>query len=372
MSLEIREVVGKSDRKAFVDFQFDLYKKQSLWVPPIKKDELKALSPDTNPAFKFCDVKIWMAVKNGKTVGRVCAIIHDKYNEKTGVRYGRFNRIEFIDDAEVFDLLINTCIHWFLEKGMNKVHGPLGFSNMDTQGLLVEGYDHLPSIASVYHLPYYKEHFDRLGFVKENDWVEFRLTLTEGAVNKADRGAQLIKKRGGFESIQLTSKKELQAYGRRIFDILNKAFAELPYVAELNEEMIDMYAEKYFSMLDLRFITLVKKDGDLVGFFIGLPSLSEAMQKAGGKLFPFGFIHLLKALKKPKVIDMMLTGVLPEYHSSGVAVILIGELQKRMMELGINQMETTGVFETNSNVIANWKNYEHIQHKRRRCYVRDI
>lgn len=372
MTLEIREIDSKSDRKQFVDFQFDLYKGKQFWVPPIKKDELKALSPESNPAFSFCDVKAWLAFKNGKPVGRICAIIQHKYNEKVGVKYGRFNRIEFIDDPEVFDLLMNTSINWFVEKGMEKTHGPLGFSNMDAQGMLIEGFDHLPSIASVYHLPYYKDHFERFGFKKENDWVEFRLTLTEGAVNKADRGAQLIKKRGGFESIQLNTKKEVMEYGHRIFDILNKAFAELPYVAELNEEMVDMYSEKYFSMLDPRFITLVKKEGELVGFFVGLPSLSEAMQKAGGKLFPFGFTHIVKALKKPKVIDMMLTGVLPEYHSSGVAVILIGELQKRMMDLGINQMETTGVFETNSNVIANWKNYEHIQHKRRRCYVKEI
>jgi len=372
MSLEIREVQSNADRKQFVDFQFDVYKEQSNWIPPMKKDEIKALNPETNPAFKFCDVKIWMVFKDGKVAGRVCAIIQKKYNEKSGINYGRFNRTEFIDDAGVFDLLISTCFTWFKEKGMNKVHGPLGFSNMDAQGLLIEGFDHLPSIASVYHMPYYKDHFDRLNFEKENDWLEFRLTLTEGPVSKANRGAQIIKKRGGFESYQVKSKKELVELGPRIFDILNKAFAELPYVAELNEEMVTMYSEKYFSVLDPRFVSLVKKDGELVGFFIGLPSLSEAMQKAGGKMFPFGFLHLLRAIKNPKVIDMMLTGVLPEYQSSGVAVILIGELQKQMKDLGIDQMETTGVFESNSNVITNWKNYDHIQHKRRRCYVKDI
>lgn len=372
MSLSIREVESAKDRKDFVAFQFNLYNGHPYWVPPMRKDEMKALHPSTNPAFSFCKAKAWLVEDEGKVKGRIMAIVHEPYNEKTGVKYGRFNRIEFEDDEAVFDLLIDTAMAWFREKGMEKIHGPLGFSNLDTQGLQIEGFDHLPSIASVYHLPYYKDHFDRRGFNKENDWVEFRLTLTEEPVNKANRGIPLIKRRYGFESVEMASKEELKQYAPRIFQILNKAFADLPYVAELNEEMIRSYTEKYFNMLDPRFITLVKKDGELVGFFIGMPNLSYAMKKAGGKLFPFGFLHLMKALKKPTAIDMMLTGVLPEYQASGVAVILIGELQKRMLNLGIKYMETTGVFESNQNVIANWKNYENEQYKRRRCYVKDL
>ncbi|MEQ8323906.1 MAG: GNAT family N-acetyltransferase [Vicingaceae bacterium] len=372
MDLTIREVKTKTDRKDFVDLQFLLYKGKKHWVPPMKKDELKALDPASNPAFKFCDTKAWLVERKGEVVGRVVAIVHNPYNKKKSINYGRINRIEFVDDKDVFDLLIDTCESWFKEKGMDHVHGPLGFSNLDTQGLLIDGFDFLPSIASVYHLPYYKDHFERRGFEKENDWVEFRLTLTEGPVNKANRGVAIIKRRFGFESHRVQTKEELKKFAPRIFEILNKAFAELPYVAELNQEMIDSFTKKYFDVIDPRFISLVKKNGELVGFFIGLPSLSEAMQKSGGSLFPFGFIHLMRALKSPKVIDMMLTGVLPEHQANGVAVILIGELQQRMLELGINVMETTGVFETNQAVIANWKNYEHIQHKRRRCYLKKI
>jgi GNAT superfamily N-acetyltransferase len=372
MSLEIREVKSKQDVKAFVAFQFDLYRGHKYWVPPLKKDEVKALDPKSNPAYSFCDVKFWLAYKGSKCVGRIGAIINRTYNEKVGKKYGRINRIEFIDDDQVFDSLMEKAESWLKEKEMELVHGPLGFSNLDTQGLLVEGFDYLPSIGSVYHLPYYKDHFDRRGYEKENDWLEFRLTISEQAQNKASRGMELLKRRFGFEIVEIPTKKDLSKYTHRIFEILNASFGELPYVAELSEEMIDLYTKKYMEVLDPNFITLVRKDDTIIGFFIGLPNLSEAMQKAGGKLFPIGFAHVLKAFKNPKCIDMMLTGVLPEYHSSGVAVLLVGELQRRMLERGINILETTGVFETNHNVISNWKNYEHVQHKRRRCYVKAI
>ena len=213
---------------------------------------------------------------------------------------------------------------------------------------------------------------EKRGYVKENDWVEFRLTLNEQAIAKANRGMELLKRRFGFEIVKAETKTEMQKYSHRIFEILNAAFEELPYVAPMDENMIALYTKKYMEMLDPRFVVMVSKDGVVVGFFIGLANLSEAMQKAGGKLFPFGFYHLMKALKNPKVIDMMLTGVVPEYHSSGVAVLLIAELQRRMMNIGIDQLETTGIFETNHNVISNWKNYDHIQHKRRRCFVKNL
>ncbi len=372
MSIELREVKDKKGAKKFVDLQFEIYKNNNFWVPPIKKDEIKALLPESNPAYKFCDAKFWIAYRDGKAVGRIGAIVNHQYNQKVDKKYGRVNRIEFIDDAEVFDALIDKAESWIKEQGMELVHGPLGFSNLDTQGLQVEGFDRLQVIASVYHHEYYMRHFERKGYEKENDWVEFRLKLSEQAVNKGSRGAAIISKRFGFELVEIPGKKELKQYSHRIFEILNEAFVELPYVAELNDDMIEDYTKKYFEILDPYFITLVKKEEEIIGFFIGLPNLSEAMQKAKGKLFPFGFTHVMKALKKPKVIDMMLTGVLPEHQSSGVAVILVGELQRRMLERGIDTLETTGVFETNHNVISNWKNYDGDQYKRRRCYVKSI
>jgi hypothetical protein len=371
MSVFIREVSNRQDIKQFVKLQFDLYKDSKYWVPPIKADEIKSLMPG-NPAFDFCDARFFLAFKNNKCVGRIGAIINKSYNEKVGKKFGRINRIEFIDDIEVSEKLIKTATDWFRELGMEYVHGPLGFTNLDTQGLLIEGFEYLPSIASVYHLPYYKDHLERLGFEKENDWIEFHLTITEDSLKKGKRGAELVKRRYGVEVMNFTSRSELQPYNKMIFEILNDAFQFLPYVSVLNEKMIKHYSDKYFSILNPKFIKVVVKDKEPIGFFIGLPSLSKAMQKAKGSLFPFGFIHVIKALKKPEVIDMLLTGVSQQYQNSGIAAVLISELQEEMMKQGISAMETTGIFETNQNVINNWKNFEHIQHKRRRCYFMKI
>jgi len=372
MAVELREVKTKADIKQFAILPFEIYKGNTYWVPPVVADEMKALNPQYNPAFEFCKTKFLLAYKDGKCVGRIGAIINEKYNEKVNEKLVRFSRLEAVDDAEVFKTLINAAEAFGREQGMTKVHGPLGFTNLDTQGLLIEGFDYLPSIASVYHLPYYKKHIEALGYEKENDWVEFRLTLTEHPVKKAARGAELLKRRYGFTVRSFTSKKELEIYGPKVFEVLNDAFAELPYVISFDDKMSSLYSSKYFKVLNPRYTFVVEKDDELVGFLIGLPSLSEAMQKAKGRLFPFGFLHLLKALKHPKVIDLMLTGVLHKYHSSGAAVLLFAELQKTMLEDGIETMETTGIFETNTNVITNWKNFENIQHKRRRCFVKAL
>lgn len=372
MSIEIVKVNSPSLIKAFAKLPFRLYKNNAFWVPPIIKDEIKSLDPKENPAMEYCESQFWLAQKNDKFVGRIGAIINYKYNEKVGEKLGRFSRLEFVDDAEVFQNLMDTAVAWLKEKGMNKVHGPLGFSNLDTQGMLIEGFDHLPSVASVYHFDYYKSHVENYGFEKENDWVEFRLTLGEKATEKGIRGSQLIKKRYGFEVLKFEKTEELKPYVKDLFAILNSAFDKLPYVSPFNDKMIELYAEKYFKVINPKYVRMVTKDEKVIGFLVAVPSLSEAMQKANGKLFPFGFVHILNAMKKPKVLDFFLTGVVPEYDHAGVAVILFAEIQAEMMNAGIDQMETTGIFETNHNVISNWKNYEHIQHKRRRCFIKEI
>jgi len=372
MSVEIIEVKTTAQIKDFAKFPFSLYKGNAYWVPPIIKDEIKSTNPTENPAMEYCDSQFWLAKQGGKIVGRIGAIINHKYNEKVNEKLGRFSRLEFIDNPEVFTSLMDTAILWLKDKGMIKAHGPLGFSNLDTQGMLIEGFDHLQSVASVYHLPYYKKYMDNYGFEKENDWVEFRLTLGEKARNKANRGAALIKKRYGFEVKTFEKSEEMRPYVKDLFGILNKAFVNLPYVTPFNDKMVALYAEKYFKVINPKFVRMVTKDDEVIGFLVAVPSLSEAMQKANGKLFPLGFVHILNAMKKPKVLDFFLTGVKPEYDNSGVAVILFAEIQDEMMSAGIDQMETTGIFEGNHNVISNWKNYEHIQHKRRRCFVKAI
>ena len=370
--LIIQEAKTTKQIKQFIKLPFSIYKNDPMWVPPIIKDELKQLSPETSPFFEYCDAKFWTAWENNKCVGRVGAIVNHEYNKKTSKKFGRFTRIEFINDRNVSKKLIETAEGWLREQGMEIIHGPLGFSNLEGQGMLIEGFDYLPSIASVYHKPYYKEHIEALGFEKENDWVEFRLTIGENVIDKGIRGAAIVKRRYGFEVTKPESTKELQQYVKPLFLLLNDAFQELPYTTPFNDKMIDTIAGKYFKILNPKFVRIVKKDDELVAFVVGMPSLSRAMQKANGRLFPFGIYHIMKALKKPKTIDLLLTGVAPKYHTSGAAVILFSELQQEVLNMGINQMETTGIFETNHNVISNWKNYEHIQHKRRRCFMKEI
>ncbi|MDF1673039.1 MAG: GTP cyclohydrolase [Vicingaceae bacterium] len=372
MAIKIKEVLSGKDYKDFVNVQFNIYKGNSYWVPPIKKDEIKALKADFNPAFRFCKAKFWVAYKNGKCVGRIGAIINDKYNEKTNTKTGRFSRGEFIDDIEVSKSLLETAEKWLKEQGMTEVQGPLGFTNLDHQGMLVEGFDHLPSAASEYHLPYYKEHLVKLGYEKEIDWVEFRLFL-EGMPEKAKRGAQIVKKRSNLTVKSFTKNSELQQYAVQLFEILNEAFKDLHSVVQLDKEMIDYYVKRYLMLINPEFVKLVfDQEDNLIAFIIGLPSLSEGLQKANGSLFPFGWYHLKKALKSPKVIDLMLTGILPEYQAKGVTAVLFYELHEVMEKYGVTEMETTGIFETNEKVIINWKNYEHIQHKRKRCWKKAL
>jgi len=372
MAIEIREVKETKDFKEFINVQFKIYKDNKFWVPPIKKDEIKALKSEFNPAFRFCKAKFWLAYKDGKCVGRIGAIINEKYNEKKTEKAGRFSRAEFINDSEVSSALFATAEAWLKEMGMVEIQGPLGFTNLDHQGMLIEGFDHLPSAASEYHLPYYKKHMEEMGFEKEVDWLEFRLFL-EGMPEKAKRGAQIVKKRSELTVKSFTSSSELQAYGPELFEILNESFKDLFSVVHLDDEMINYYIKRYLMLLNPEFVKLVfDKEEKLIAFIIGLPSLSEGLQKAKGKLFPFGWYHINKALKNPKVIDLMLTGITPKYQAKGVTAVLFYELHEVMEKYGVTEMETTGIFETNQKVIQNWKNYEHIQHKRKRCWKRAL
>jgi hypothetical protein len=369
--IDIKEVITSNDRRSFVDFQFRLYKDHPFWVPPLKSDEVKQLTAKANPAFHFCDAKFWTAWKDGHCVGRIGAIINHDYNKKTGINMGRFTRFEVIDDVEVTRALFDVAEKWLSDQGVKGIHGPLGFTNLDNQGLLIEGFHYLPSIASVMHFPYYQKHIEDLGYTKENDWVEYLLKIEE-IPEKATRLVEIIKQRNNLEVIHLTEKKEMALYLNDVFHLLNSAFEELPYVSPFSDELIKSATQKYMDVLLPKYIVMIKKEGALAAFIIGLPSLSKAMQKGNGHLFPFGFIHIKKALNNPEVMDLLLTGVDPHYQKLGLPAILINELQRSMIDNGIKYVETTGMFETNLKGSTTWKNYEHIQHKRRRCFVKQL
>jgi hypothetical protein len=366
--IRIIEVSSSSQIKTFATLPFRIYKDNPNWVPYIIADEIKAIRKETNPSYKFCDATFWLAYKGDECVGRIGAIINRLYNEKVGEAVGRFSRAEFINDPQVSSALFMTAENWLKERRMTKVLGPLGFNNLDNQGMLVEGFDHLAAVGSVYHLPYYHKHVEAMGYEKEIDWIEFRLKISD-IPEKALRLNEVIQKRFGVKILSFNSKKELKPYTPRIFDILNDSFADLPFVSPFPPDLIEFYTKKYQNFLVPRFVkVIVNEENKVVAFIVSLPTISRALQKAGGKLFPFGFLHLARALKKPAEFELLLTGINPRLQGQGLSALLITELQKEMLKTDAKWVETTGIFETNHKAIEHWKNYEHLQHKRKRCY----
>lgn len=373
MGIVIKEVNDKKTLNDFVDFPYLLYKHTDKWVPPIKSDEKSALTADKNPAFEFCNVKFWVAYKDNKCVGRIGGIINNLWIEKKGEKIGRFTRPEFIDNKEVSQLLMKTVEEWLKSEGMAEVQGPLGFSNLDHQGCLIEGHEWLPSVASDYHMAYYQDHFNALGYEKEIDWLEFRITFPDALPEKAFKVADMLTRRYSLKTLNFTSRNEIEPYKEKVFELFNKAFAELFGTFQLPPKMIQYYVNKFFPMLNPRYVKIIlDKDDDLAGFLIALPSLSEAMQKANGKLLPFGWWHIMKALKKPKEMDLLLTGVKPELQKMGAVSLLMNNLWLTANEDGVKKVETTGMLEDNHVAIQMWKSFDHIQHKRKRCYKKAL
>lgn len=371
MNIEIEEIKDKKGVKDFVNFQFDLYRDDAMWVPPIKADEIKALLPETNPMMKFCKTKFWLAKREGKIVGRIGGIINTRYLENADEQIARFTRFESVDDFEVVQLLLNTAETWAKENGMLGIDGPLGFANIDHQALLIEGFEHLPSVASEYHKPYYKAHIEKLGYEKEMDWIEFRLTIPESIPDKVQMIADKVRERSGVQVRTYKKNSELVPYAKELFKLMNQAFSELFSFVHFDDDMIDFYVKKFIPILSPRFVKLIfDKEENLMGFIIALPSLSEAMQKAKGRIFPFGWYHIMKAYKNPEVIDLMLTGLHPKFQGMGYSALLMVETQRTAIDAGARYAETTGMIETNHKAIQNWKNYEHIQHKRKRCFIK--
>lgn len=373
MDLKIVEVSNKKTRTDFVNFPYQLYKNNKYWVPPIKADEKKSLLADKNPAFKFSKAKFWVAYKDEKCVGRIGGIIIQAWIEKNGKKYGRFTRPEFIDDYEVAQKLFQTVEQWLREQGMEKMHGPLGFSNLDHQGVLVEGHECLPSIGSDYHHAYYQKHYERYGFKKEIDWLEFRLTMPDSLPEKSIKVGNMILKRYKLKIVTFRSKKELSNYTHKIFDLFNDAFSELYGTYPFTDEMKQYYIDKYFPVLNPEYVKIILDDEDkLAAFIIAIPSLSKAMQKANGSLFPLGWWHIVQAFKNPIEMDLLLTGVHPKFQKMGLAAILTNKIWETGHNAGVKYVETTGMLENNHVAIQMWKSFEHIQHKRKRAYIKDL
>lgn len=373
MTILIEEVVTLRQLKQFVKFPYRLYKKNPFWVPPIYLDELNTLRRDKNPAFDHCEAKYWLAYQDGHMVGRVAAILNKLHMEKWNQPYVRFGWIDFIDDEEVSKALIATVENWAKQKGMKAVHGPLGFTDLDNEGMLIEGFDEVGTLATLYNFHYYPEHLAKLGYTKDIDWVEYEIDVPSEPNEKIERIADIALRRNNLTLLKLKNKKELRGYAEDVFDVLDETYAQLYGVVPLSEKQVQAYINQYFGFVNPEFVPLVvDANGKLVAFGITMPSLSRALQKSQGKLLPFGFIHLLKALKKNDRADLYLVGVRREYQGKGVNAALINEMNKVYNKYGIPKVESNPELENNVLVQEQWKYFDKRQHKRRRVFIKQL
>ena len=371
--ISIKEVVSKKDKRAFVKFPFKLYKDNPYWIPQINQDEIKLISPESNPAFEFCEAQYWLAYKDDEIVGRIGGIINHRYNEKIGKNCARFSAIDFIDDAEVVEILLKTVEDWAKSKGAVLLHGPFGFTDMDPEGMLVEGFDELGTIATIYNHSYYPKYMERNGYKKEIDWIEYELVPPKEIPEKVERVANIALERYKLRVLKMKKAKELMPYAKEIFQVLNTCYEDLHGFVSLTDKQIDMYIKQYFGFIVPDYVpVVVDENNHVVAFGITMPSLSKAFQKANGKLFPFGFIHILKAMKKNDRVDLYLTGVRPDYQDKGVNAVMMCEMNKVYLKYNIEKVESNPELETNSKVQAQWKFYEKRQHKRRRCFIKEF
>ncbi|MGL4780338.1 MAG: N-acetyltransferase [Bacteroidales bacterium] len=372
----VKAIDKKKDLKQFVQFRTDLYKDSPYAVPALFDDELNTLTPEKNPAGEFCDFQCFLAYKNDKVVGRICAIINNRANEIWKSKSGRIGFFDFIDDEEVSDALISTAEDWIRSKGMTEVHGPLGFTDMDPEGMLIEGFDQLGTMAAYYNYDYYPKHIERLGYTKDADWVEFKVYIPDAIPDKHKRIADIVQKKYELKLMKFKKASQIidEGWGRKFFELINMSYGHLYGFTPLTDRQIDHYVKMYVPILRPELVTLIAdKDNNLVCVGVALPSLSKALQKSKGKLFPFGFIHLLKALKtKAEICDLMLVAVHPEYQNKGVNALLFTDLIPQFQKLGTVYAESNPELEENGKVQAQWDYFKTEQHKRRRAYKKEL
>lgn len=376
MAIIIKKVSSSKELKDFIRFNYELYKNNPYSVPDLCDDMVNTFSTKKNPAFEFCEADYFLAYKEGKLVGRVAAIINHRANETWNKKEVRFGWIDFVDDLEVSEKLLDEVSKWGKSRGMDTLVGPLGFTDMDAEGMLVEGFDQLSTMATIYNYPYYPVHMEKLGLVKEADWVEFKLMVPDKLPEKFIRISEIILKKYNLK-IKKLKRCEIKEgnYGQKIFDLINEAYAPLYGYSKMTQRQIDQYVKMYLPLIDLRMVSLVEDaEGNLVAVGISMPSLSQALQKAKGKMLPFGWFHLLKALfiKKPKVLDLLLVGVKPEYQSKGVNALLFYDLVPIYREMGFEYGESNPELELNTKVQAQWSAFESVQHKRRRAFKKSL
>ncbi len=370
--INIVKVENKRQLDLFIKFPFKLYKDNPYWVPPLISDEKFTLDKKKNPAFEFSDAELWLAYKDGVVVGRIAGIISHSYIEKWGNKYARFGWIDFIDDIEVSKALLETVETWAKENGLVGVHGPLGFCDMDKEGMLIEGFEELGTFITIYNFPYYMKHMEALGYVKDAEWIEIDITLPkDDAAKKISALAQRAKEKYGLSVVPLKKPKDVFPYIKEIFDLLNKGYEHLYGVVPVTDKQVECYVKQFFSFLNVDYICIIKGlDDEIAGIGIIMPSLSKAAQKSKGHLFPTGFIHFLNAIKKNDTLDLYLVAIKPELRSKGVPYVMLDELTQAAIKNGVVRAIASPELETNHAVQSMWKNYETRIHRRRRCYLK--
>lgn len=360
----------------FTRFANNLYKGNDCYVPPLMLDDVGTLMPSKNPAFDFCESAYFMAYdEKGNAVGRIAAIINKQVNEKSGEKTGRFGFIDFVDDKEVSGALLKAAEDWLRSKGMTKIIGPLGFTDLDREGMLIEGFDELSTMATIYNYPYYQDHMAAHGYDKESDWLEFVMDVPDDIPEKMNRVADIVKRRFKLRNIRYTSKKKIKAdYGRALFELVNEAYDSLYQYSRLTDRQIEHYIDQYLNLLDLNLISIVVDENDqLVAAGLSMPSMSRALQKSKGKLFPTGWIDLLKGLKgQNDRVDLLLVAVKPEYQSKGVNALLFQDLIPQYIKRGFKWAESNPEMETNEKVQSQWEYFKFRQHRRRRSFAKNL
>ncbi len=372
----VKEVTSKSELRKFVDFPNKLYKDVEQFVPAFFDDDMDDWDKKKNPAFEYCEGKAFLAYKNGEIVGRIGAILSHKSNEKWGTQRMRFSQVDFIDDIEVSSALFNAVEGWAKEKGCNQVHGPLGFCDLDREGMLVDGFDKRSMFITYYNHPYYNEHLEKLGYIKDTDWVEYKVFVPEkdsDVAVKMHRIAERVLVRGNYHKANVRTRFGYKPYIRQVFELVNKAYAPLYGVVELTERQVKKYSTKFIPLLNPKYCCFVlDANNEVVAFGVSAPSVAEAMKKCRGKLFPLGWFDVLRAFEESKVLDMFLIAVRPDLQGSGLNAVVLDHLIQNANANGITYAETGPQLETNAKILAQWKTFGKQLHKRRRCYIKNI
>ena len=376
MAVEIRELHTKHELRKFIQFANDLYADCPYYCPPLLFDEMNCFDPENNPALEVCEYQLWMAYRDGKPVGRIAGIINRRANETWGYKHVRFGWFDFIDDLEVSKALLDTVAAWGKERGMDALNGPVGFTDFDHEGLLLEGYKYLAPMASLYNYPYYVRHIEAYGLTKEADWIELQVYPPQGVPERLNRIAEIAKQRSHVHVDKVKNSRELERkYGIEYMDVIDEAYQKLYNFQPMTDAQKNYYKKIYFPILNFDFVTIVVNEKDeIVGVGLGMPDISNALRKCGGKLFPFGWYHILKALKAKhiEVFNLLLIAVRPDYQGTGVNALFFQDQIPRMNAYGMKILETTSILETNTKNIANFTQFDHKQHKRRRAYIKSI